>query len=206
MFGFDTADARVAWEVPAGHEQANAPVHRFTHLRWITLSSGGGNVLFRGHDAPYASVHADGTLVSYAPNGRSRYRFEVTTTPVGPPAATRFGWGAEPLVATAVRANPDGRLPRHDALLYVDQPGVAIIGVKPADDGNGVIVYVQELMGSSRYVSLGTGLLTFGAARIVDFIERDTGQEAHPVPQGVLVPLTAWGVAAVRLVDIGLGG
>jgi hypothetical protein len=109
-------------------------------------------------------------------------------------------------VATAVRANPDGRLPRHDALLYVDQPGVAIIGIKPADDGNGVVVYVQELMGSSRYVSLGTGLLTFGAARIVDFIERDTGQEAHPVPKGVLVPLAAWGVAAVRLVDIGLGG
>jgi len=205
-FGFNGTDARVAWEVPAGHEEANAPVDRFTHLRWITLSSGAGNVLFRGHDAPYASVHADGTLVSYAPNGRSRYRFEVTTTPVGPPAATRFGWGAEPLVATAVRANPDGRLPRHDALLYVDQPGVAIIGVKPADDGNGIIVYVQELMGSSRYISLGTGLLSFGTARIVDFIERDTGQEAHPVPQGVLVPLTAWGVAAVRLVDIGLGG
>ena len=206
VFGFDVTNARVAWEVPAGHEEANAPVDRCTHLRWITLSSPAGNVLFRGHDAPYASVRADGTLVSYAPSGRSRYRFEVTTTPVGPPAATRFGWGAEQLVATAVRANPDGRLPRHDALLYVDQPGVAIIGVKPADDGNGVVVYVQELMGSSRYVSLGTGLLTFGAARIVDFIERDTGQEAHPVPQGVLVPLTAWGVAAVRLVDIGLGG
>ena len=110
------------------------------------------------------------------------------------------------MVTIPVHANPDGVLPRHDALLYVDQPGVAIIGLKPADDGDGVVVYVQELMGSSRYVSLGTGLLTFGGARMVDFIERETGQEARPVPHGVLVPLAAWGVSAVRLVDVGLGG
>jgi hypothetical protein len=206
VFGFDAPDARVAWEVPAGHEEANAPVERFTHLRWITLSSRVGNVLFRGHDAPYTSVHADGTVVSYAPSGRSRYRFEVTVDPVGPPSATRFGWGADGFVTTPVRANDDGPLPRHDALLYVDQPGVAIIGVKGADDGDGVVAYVQELMGSSRYVSLGTGLLTFGAGRIVDFLERDTGNEARTIPQGVLVPLAAWGVTAVRLVDIGLGG
>jgi hypothetical protein len=206
LFGFSGSEPQVAWEVPAGHEDARAPVHRIAHLRWLTLRNQTGTVLFRGHDAPFASVLGDGTLRSFAPRGRARYRLQVTTDPVGPPTAARFGWGAEPFVVAPAVGTGGGRLPRHGALLVVDQPGVAILGIKPADDGEGVVVYLQELLGSSRFVSLGTGLITFASARLVDLVERDRGQGATSVPHGVIVQLPAWGVTAVRLDGIALRG
>jgi hypothetical protein len=205
-FGFAGAEPLVGWEVPAGHEEAPAPVERLTHLRWLTLLSATGSVLFRGHDAPVASVTEDGTLWSYAARGRARYRFQVTPDPVGAATAARFGWGTEPFLATTASGAGGGRLPRYGALLVVDQPGVAILGIKPADAGEGVVVYLQELLGSSRFVSLGTGLLTFTSARLVDLVERNTGQEATAVAHGVVAPLPAWGVIALRLEGVTLRG
>jgi hypothetical protein len=77
------------------------------------------------------------------------------------------------------------------------------VGIKPADNGNGIIVYVQELLGSNRYATLGTGVLTFQAGRKVDFLERDL-EDVSTVPDGVAFDISAWGVVAVRLLDIGL--
>jgi len=127
----------------------------------------------------------------------------VTSDPVDPTLATRFGWGAEPLLAARVDRQPTGRLPRHGPLVVVDQPGMAIVGLKPADDGNGIIVFVQELLGSSRFVTLGESVLTFQSGRLVDYLERDLG-EVSDVPGGVAFDIAAWGVVAVRLLDVGL--
>ena len=99
-----------------------------------------------------------------------------------------------------------GRLPRFGSVLEVDQPGISIIGLKPADDGDGVIVYLQELAGSGRYVSVGAGaaLLGFESARLVDYLERDLEEPTVPVPDGVAVRISAWGVVALRLQGVAL--
>ncbi|UCF39999.1 MAG: hypothetical protein JSW43_09680 [Gemmatimonadota bacterium] len=203
LFAFDLPGARAMWEVPAGHEDATAPVYYVAHLRWLTVSSQRGAALFRGLDAPFVSVMQDGTVLAHGPRGRVRYRLSVTSDPVDPTLATRFGWGAEPLLAARVDRQPTGRLPRHGPLVVVDQPGMAIVGLKPADDGNGIIVFVQELLGSSRFVTLGESVLTFQSGRRVDYLERDLG-EVSDVPGGVAFDIAAWGVVAVRLLDVGL--
>ncbi len=203
LFAFDLPDARASWEVPAGHEESIAPVYRVAHLRWLAVTSRRGAALFRGLDAPFVSVMRDGTVLAHGPRGRARYRISVTSDPVEPTLAARFGWGAEPLITAPVERQPRGGLPRHGALIVVDQPGVAIVGLKPADDGRGVIVYVQELLGASRFVSLGGGVLSFGSGRKVDFLERDL-EETSTVPGGVAFGISAWGVAAVRLLDVTL--
>jgi hypothetical protein len=203
LFAFDLPDARAMWEVPAGHEDSPAPVHHVAHLRWLAVSSQRGAAMLRGFDAPYVSVMRDGTVLAHGPRGRARYRISVTGGSVDPILAARFGWGAEPLLAARVDRQPSGRLPRYGPLIVVDQPGMAIVGIKPADDGNGIIVYVQELLGSSRYATLGTDVLTFEAGRKVDFLERDL-EDVSTVPGGVAFDISAWGVVAVRLLDIGL--
>lgn len=203
QFAFDLPEARVMWEVPAGHEESPAPVHNVAHLRWLAVSSQQGAALIRGFDAPYVSVMRDGTVLAHGPRGRARYRISVTGDSVDPILAARFGWGAEPLLAVRVARQPSGRLPRHGPLIVVDQPGMAIIGIKSADDGNGVIVYVQELLGTSRFVTLGSGILTFEAGRRVDFLERDL-ETVSSVPGGVAFDISAWGVVCVRLLDVEL--
>lgn len=201
LFAFDLPEPRASWEVPAGHEQSAAPVYYVAHLRWLAVSSGRGSAMLRGLDAPFVSVMRDGTVLAHGPRGRARYRVAVSPEPADPTLAARFGWGAEPLLAARVDRQPAGRLPRHGPLIVVDQPGMAIVGLKPADDGNGTIVYVQELLGMSRFVTLGAGVLRFASGRRVDFLERDLG-EVTPVPDGVAFDISAWGVAAVRLLDV----
>jgi hypothetical protein len=203
LFGFDLPRARAAWEVPAGHEESPAPVYYITHLRWLVVSSQQGAALLRGLDAPFVSVMQDGTVLAHGPRGQARYRISVTTESVDPTLAGRFGWGAEPLVTARVDRQPSGRLPRYGPLIVVDQPGMAIVGLKPADDGNGIIVYVQELLGSSRFATLGAGTVTFQSGRRVDFLERDL-EDVSTVPGGVAFDISAWGVVAVRLLGVGL--
>jgi hypothetical protein len=206
LFGFDAPEPHAMWEVPAGHEEAAAPVRRVAHLRWLSLESQEGSVLLRGHDAPFVSVLDDGTVVSFGPRGRARYRVAVSGDPVSAATATRFGWGAEPFMTAHVSGGGSRRLPRYGGLLSVDQPGVAVLDVRRAWNGAGVIVFLQELMGSGRFVSLGSGLLSFDAAAPVDLLERETGEEATLVPGGVLAYLPPWGVTALRLTGLGLGG
>jgi hypothetical protein len=205
-FEFATVDPTVHWEIPAGHRESQAPVERAAHLRWITVRSGLDTVLFRGLDAPYFSVLRDGAVVSFGPAGLTRFRFRVARFPADTLDATRFGWSAEPFVTVPVGENPDGTLPRFGKLLVLDQPEAAIIGLKAADNGDGVIVYVQELLGQASFLSLGPGLLRFDGARRVDYLERDLDDSVTVVPDGVAFRSRPWGVTALRLLNVQLNG
>jgi hypothetical protein len=205
-FEFVAPDAQVRWEVPAGHRESAAPVEHAVHLRWLAMRSGLDTVLFRGLDTPYVSVRAGGTIVSFAPAGRARFRFRAASFPADVVDCARFGWGAEPFVAVPVAENARGTLPRFGKLLILDQPEAAIIGLKPADDGNGLIVYVQSLIGQSSFLSLGPGLLTFDGGRKVDFLERDLEGQITSVPDGVAFQSPGWGVTALRLLNVRLSG
>jgi hypothetical protein len=88
----------------------------------------------------------------------------------------------------------------------LDQPSAAIVGLKWADDGDGVIVYVQELSGMASFLSLGYGLLAFDGARQIDFLERDLPGEVTVVPDGVAFQSRPWGVTALRLLGVRLNG
>jgi len=205
-FEFVAPDPLVRWEIPAGHRESTLPVERVAHLRWLAMRSGLDTLLFRGLDAPYVSVRTGGTIVSFAPSGRTRFRIRAASFPADVVDCARFGWSAEPFIAVPVGGNPGGRLPRFGKLLVLDQPEAAIVGLKQADDGNGLVVYVQNLLGQSSFLSLGPGLLTFDGARKVDLLERDLESQVSSVPDGVAFQSGPWGVTALRLLNVQLSG
>ena len=205
-FAFAAPEPNVRWEIPAGYEEAAAPVERFAHLRWLALEAGPDAVLFRGLDSPYLTAWSDGTIQSQAGPGPARFRLETDLAPVPVMTCARFGWGTEPFEVVPVAENPRGRLPRFGRLLMLDQPSAAIVGLKWADDGDRVIVYVQDLSGMSSFLSLGYGLLAFDGARQIDFLERDLPGEVTVVPDGVAFQSRPWGVTALRLLGVRLNG
>jgi hypothetical protein len=87
-------------------------------------------------------------------------------------------------------------------LIEVDQPGIAALAIKQADDGDGAIVYLQELIGAERTVRLTAGILGFRGARRVDVLERHLGVLFVGSEPAVDVPLPARGVGVVRLLDL----
>ncbi|MFQ5703239.1 MAG: hypothetical protein ACE5HT_04380 [Gemmatimonadales bacterium] len=201
-FAFALRDPRVAWEIPAGSDDGAAPVDRFEHLRWISLLDDVTHLLFRGLTAPIASVSSEGTLTSHATIGLSRYRILVATpySPADTPWV--FGWEAEPFMTARVLENRAGELPTFGAFFSVDQNGAAVLGLKPADDGDGVILFIQELLGVDREIALGQGILRFRSIRTVDYLERGL-KELEPPRDGVArVPVPANAVVAVRLTGV----
>jgi len=104
-----------------------------------------------------------------AARGRSRFRLAVHGYDPEPDAPWIFGWNAEPLVTAPVAPNEAGRLPRFGSLLRVDPVGVAVLGLVPAEDGAGLILYLQDSIGVGRRVDVQPGLIRFSGGRLVDF-------------------------------------
>jgi hypothetical protein len=66
------------------------------------------------------------------------------------------------------------------------------------------VVYLQELTGRTRTVTLGAGLLDFEDARLVDLIEREQGPPAWVTPGGAGLVLPGSGVRALELLGVRL--
>jgi hypothetical protein len=198
-FAFALPYPLTRWEIPAGHRGTTSPVEGAVHLRWIALQSGSGVALFRGIDAPHFDVDEDGTVTSHAPADRARYRIATADAPLSVAECARFGWDSEPLVAAPVLGSPTGRIPRFGSPFVLDQKDAAIVGIEPEADGISMIVYLQDLSGTARSLTLGYGLLAFDEARRVDLLGRDIAEPATPVPGGIAVSVRGWGVIAVRL-------
>ncbi|MSR06773.1 MAG: hypothetical protein EXR93_06895 [Gemmatimonadetes bacterium] len=206
LFPFALEQPRVTWEVPGGFEIGAAPVRDLVHLRWIRLESNEDVVFFRGLDAPDASVDERGVLTSVPPTGTSRYRLGFASRFTLAGDAWRFGWSTEPLVTVPVPGTGPATLASYGSMIQIDQGGVAILDLRTARDRDGVIVLLQELLGTTRDVTLGHGLLAFTGGRRVDFLERDLGPLPDLGGKGVAAPLAGYGITALRLTGVGLAG
>ena len=113
----------------------------------------------------------------------------------------RRGWAAcDPLYVSAPYASVgSGALPRKDSGLFIADPGVAVVGVKPADDRTGAVVKLVDLTGVARAVAVWPGAYGFRGARRTNFVEMN-GDRVPVAPDGhVTIDLPAWGAAALRL-------
>ncbi|UCG87022.1 MAG: hypothetical protein JSW71_00290 [Gemmatimonadota bacterium] len=200
-YRFDLAIAQpmVSWEVAAASETIPAPVELLEHLRWLRLAGPDDAMLVRCIDAPLASVQSNGSLLSHAPPGRSRYRLRSETNYEGLDSPWVFGWGTEPFLTARVEPGDSPQLPTFGNILDIERVGVAVLGMVTAHDGGDAIVYLQELVGVDRQVSVASGLMRFQRARIVDYLERDSGASVEPRDGRALIPIKAHGVVAVRL-------
>jgi hypothetical protein len=203
-YEFAVRDPTVRWEIPAGHREGRPPRRYVPYVRWIALDGADGSVLIGGPHTPYAGIGLAGRLEFPAAGGTARYRILVSSTAPTPVECARFGWALEPLRVVPVAGTAGGSAQRFGHAVVLDQPDAAMIGLNPANDGNGLIAYVQNLTPDTRFASLGYGLLEWTDARLVDLREREIGGRARPVPDGVAFDVPPWGVVAVRLTGVRL--
>jgi hypothetical protein len=148
----------------------------------------------------------DGGSVHLRTSLASRFRIELQRNALLPDDPWRFGFGMLPLSAVPTAGRGDRPLPTFGRLIDVADPAVATLAIRPADDGVGIMVFLQELGGPSRDIAIRPDVLTFDGALLTDLAERDR-REAAPAPGGgILVPIEAAGWAAVRLLGVRLAG
>jgi len=199
----------------------------YAHAHWVWLHDAADGMLWSGPDTPLLTLNdifrgqwrrtlePDGTLFAYVlhnywptnfaarQGGDVTCRFRLSPLAAGgdPAEPVRRGWAAcDPLYVSAPYASAgSGRLPRKDSGLLVADPGVAVVGAKPADDRSGAVVKLLDVTGVARPVAVWPGAYGFRAARRANFVENN----GDPVPIAAdgraTLELPAWGVGALRL-------
>jgi hypothetical protein len=202
-FAFAQPPERVVWEVPGGTAEATPPHDRLTPIRWTALRSADGTVLVGTERVTDGAVDPAGWLLLRSP-GACRVRVGWHRGYLLPDDPWRFGFAMRPLVGVRADGRGDGRLPTFGRMLDVADPTAAVLAVRPAGDGVGIMVFLQDVGGPSREVVVRPGLLAFDGALLTDLVERDLRPAAEAPGGGVLVPLESLGYAAVRLVGVRL--
>jgi hypothetical protein len=200
----------------------------YCHTHWVWLTEGGSGVLWSGPDTPLFTLNdlfrgawrrtiaPDGTLFAWVLHNywHTNYparqggvepfvqRFRIAPLAAGDAGEpVRRGWAAcDPLWVSAPYDNAAaGRLLPRDRAVLVGDPGVAVVGIKPADDGEGAILKLLDVTGRARPVSVWPAALRFPQARRCTLVENN--QDALPLGGDgrATVELPAWGVAAARL-------
>lgn len=199
----------------------------FCHTHWVWLRDTAGGVVWSGPDTPLFTlgdlfrgawrrrIEPDGTLFAYVMHnywprnfaadqgGEYRCRFRVSLLgPGGDPAEpVRRGWAAaDPLRVSAPFSNTvPGPLIGKDAALRLTDGGALVLAAKRADDGDGAIVKLLDVAGSSRPISVWPAACAFTQARRTDLVERNGDPLAVAADRHTEIALGAWGVAAARL-------
>jgi hypothetical protein len=198
----------------------------YCHTHWVWLHEGTDGMLWSGPDTPLFTLNdlvrgawrrtivPDGTLFAYAMNnywhtnyaasqgGAVTFRFRLSLLAPGDAAEpVRRGWAAcEPLYVSPAYTNgtPGPLIAKDRALFYADK-GALIVGAKPADDGEGVIVKMLDVTGQARSIGVWPAAYAFKLARHTSLVELN----GDAIPVGgdgrASVDLVAWGVAAARL-------
>jgi len=199
----------------------------YCHAHWVWLHDAADGMLWSGPDTPLVTLNdifrgqwrralePDGTLFAYAlhnywptnfaarQGGDFVFRYRLSALPPGSDRAepVRRGWAAcDPLyVSDRYTSAGVGSLARKDSALVVADPGVVVVGAKPADDGTGAVVKLVDVAGSARTVGVWPAAYAFRAARRANFVEM-TGDALPLGPDGhAAVDLPAWGTGALRL-------
>ena len=199
----------------------------YCHAHWVWLHDAADGIVWSGPDTPLftlndifrgqwrRTIEPDGTLFAYVlhnywptnfaaqQGGELSVRYRISALPAGGDRAepVRRGWAAcDPLYVSAGYAHAAaGPLARKDSAFFIPDPGVAVVGAKPADDGTGALVKILDVTGAARAVSVWPGAYAFRRARHANFVENN-GDSIPVAPDGhVTIDVPAWGVGALRL-------
>src|SRR6267143_817950 len=198
----------------------------YCHTHWVWLREGADGLLWSAPDTPLftlndlvrgawrRSIVPDGTLFAYAMNnywhtnyaasqgGAATFRFRLSLLAPGDlTEPVRRGWAAcDPLYVSPSYTNETaGPLIAKDRALFYADKNVMVVGAKPADDGDGVIVKLLDVAGQARAIGVWPAAYAFKLARRTNLVEQNG--EAIPVASDgrASLDLAAWGVAAARL-------
>ncbi|PYO96875.1 MAG: hypothetical protein DMD60_08745 [Gemmatimonadetes bacterium] len=199
----------------------------YCHAHWVWLRDGAGGILWSGPDTPLFTlndifrglwrrkIEPEGTLFAYVLNnywptnfaarqgGEVSFRYRISSLPAGgdPAEPARRGWAAcDPLYVSAAYASAgSGPLPRKDSGVFIPDQGVAVVGVKPADDRTGAVLKLVDVTGTGRAVAVWPGAYRFQGARRTNFVEMNGDRLPVASDGHATIDLPAWGTAALRL-------
>ncbi len=198
----------------------------YCHVHWVWVTEGARGVLWSGRDTPLVTlndvfrgawrraIEPDGTLFAWGlhnywhtnfparQGGEFVQRFRLSLLAPGDAAEpVRRGWAAcEPLYVGAPFDNlGTGRLLARDRALVLGDPGVCVVGAKPADDGEGAILKLLDVAGRARRVSVWPGAYPFQLARQCNLVEMNGDPLPVAADHRTSVDLPAWGVGCARL-------
>jgi alpha-mannosidase len=134
--------------------------------------------------------------------GDFTFRYAITSNAqLDPVAATRFGWNAlSPLERDDVSASQDvSALPEQQAsLLEIGDPSVTLLTWKPAEDGDGSILRIQESAGKSSNVGVRSKFLVFEKSWLCNVLE-DNQSELTTGGDTLNIPIKPYQVITVRI-------
>ena len=189
----NTKDAAITWATP------DAPLVCFQDInrgKWQTQLP-----LVNGHLYAYVMNNYWFTNYLAGQGGDFAFRFAITSRgKADQVASARFGWDASnPLVAVAVRPNPQGPLAAGaGSLISVAEPNVLVVGTRQAKDGRGLLLRLWELAGKATTAHVRLGPLSIQSATSCNLVEEPQGPLA--VRDGAIeVPIRGSGLATVRV-------
>lgn len=205
----------------------------YCHTHWVWLHEGSDGVLWSAPDTPLLtlndlfrgawrrSIAPDGTLFAYAMNnywhtnyaasqgGAATFRFRLSLLAPGDAAEpVRRGWAAcDPLYLSPSYTNaiPGPLISKDRALFYADKNAM-IVGAKPADDGDGVIVKLLDVAGQARAVGVWPAAYAFKLARRTNLVEQNGDALAVGADGRASIDVAAWGLGTLRLFTPAEGG
>ena len=173
----------------------------FAVQRWITVHSDEGAVVWTPVDTPLVTLcnmtpgHwldelpiTNGTIFAYVMNnywytnykagqdGEFEFRFSLTSDDaIDPAAASVFGESVvQPMRAVRKRSGrDDAAWPPEMSFCCVKPPNVMLTAIKPADDGDGLIVRVRETAGRKADATVELGFDNIEQVWQCDLVERN---------------------------------
>ena len=162
-----------------------------------------------------------GNIFSYAMNnywstnydasqgGHIRLRYVVTSAAsTDAPALSRMGWEESTPFEFDEVTMQDRALPsdesvaqRKESYLEVDDPALLVEDLKPAEDGNGVILRLLDLGGAERQVEVHVPLIEIAHAIETDAVERDQQELQLSGEHGFRFTVHPHQIVTVRLVS-----
>ena len=224
QFAYETQNG---WVDPAKDELLGGSREWYTVNHWAAVRSGDWSAAILPADAPLVNfgdivrgkwpaefTPASGTIFSwlmnnywgtnFAPGQGGDFSFHyslVSERGFDPAGFTRAGWGAlTPLESDPVNATfTPGLLPSDQAsLLKVDNPNVALITWKMAEDGDGTIVRLEEVAGQAENAHLSSPYFGISEAWRCSGLE-DNQSSVIPVDGGIQVSLRPFEIVTLRL-------
>jgi hypothetical protein len=179
---------------------------RFNTFPPPAWSHGNALLLSRLFDKSDEYQFADGSIGPYeiepgsSPIHRSTHVVRATGPSFDPAAASGFGVDALDALETRLLARRPGNLPDAAAsFVGVDLPGVLLYTVKNADNNDGLVLRMTDLTGVAATARIDSQTFTLSAPLRIAHNEAAGGAPLSMSGNGVLVPLTPFETATVRV-------
>jgi hypothetical protein len=163
--------------------------------------------------APFVTEMKKGYMYSYVINSNFRTNFQTTqlgdilfrysiTSHKGNWIEGRprdFGWAAgNPLIAVPVNGKSKGNLPEILSFCQIDKPNVMLLTMKQAEDGEGIIIRLNETEGRDTEVNMTLPKMTIGKVYETNIVEVNN-RLLEIQGQTIKINIKAFGVKTIRI-------